>query len=281
VTRCDSHVHVVGPPDDMIPSRTYTPQPAPLARLQAQAAPLGIGRFVIVQPSFYGADNSLLLDTLDALGSQGRGVAVIDPDAASPETLAAMHRRGVRGLRINLYSTLSAQHPRPLAEVFAATAAVATRMDWHIEVLAGIDLLARHADLLAAAAAPVVIDHFGLYAGNRPDGGAGRGLLILLRRRHVWMKLSAPYRVKADPLAIQPDPAWLAALLDAGADRCVWGSDWPHTPPHEAQTGRGVALPYRALAYADVVAGFRAAIGDDAQADAIMTGNAARLYGFT
>ena len=61
---------------------------------------------MIVQPSFYGFDNSATLDALDALGGNGRGVAVIDPNATPAETLADMHRRGVRGLRINLYSPL-------------------------------------------------------------------------------------------------------------------------------------------------------------------------------
>jgi YVTN family beta-propeller protein len=37
-----------------------------------------IDRFVIVQPSFYGADNTMLLESLDALGGRGRGVAVVD-----------------------------------------------------------------------------------------------------------------------------------------------------------------------------------------------------------
>jgi predicted TIM-barrel fold metal-dependent hydrolase len=52
---------------------------------------------------------------------------------------------------------------------------------------------------------------------------------------HVWIKLSAPYRVSANQLATRPDPAWLAALLAVAPDRCVWGSDWPHTPPHDQQ----------------------------------------------
>ena len=38
----------------------------------------------------------------------GRGVAVIDPGNTPDAALADMHRRGVRGLRINLYSPLGA-----------------------------------------------------------------------------------------------------------------------------------------------------------------------------
>ena len=191
-----------------------------------------------------------------------------------------MNRRGIRGLRLNLYSTLAAQDPQALDAAFGPLASVAAHMGWHVEVLAHLDVLARNAALLAGSAAPVVIDHYGLYAGHVPEDDAGAALLGLLRRPNVWMKLSAPYRSEPDPLATQPDPDWMAALLGAGRDRCVWGSDWPHTPPHALQTGRGVPLPYRSLSYDDAVAGFIASVGDGPTADAILAANPARLYGF-
>ena len=84
---------------------------------------------MIVQPSFYGADNSATLDALDALGGQGRGVAVVDPRTAQPETLAEFHRRGVRGLRVNLYSPIKAPGGDTLEAAFAATAEAA-RVRW-------------------------------------------------------------------------------------------------------------------------------------------------------
>ena len=105
-----------------MPERTYLAAPAPVETLKRLGATRGITRFVIVQPSFYGADNSATLDALDALGGQGRGVAVIDPRTTSPETLAAFHRRGVRGLRINLYSPIKAPGGDTLEAAFAATA---------------------------------------------------------------------------------------------------------------------------------------------------------------
>ena len=104
--RCDSHVHVVGPAGihPQVPTRTYLAEAAPLCRLCAIAAPRGIDRFVIVQPGFYGTDNTVLLENLDALGGRGRGVAVVDPDKIAKATLAAYAARDTRGLRLNLYS---------------------------------------------------------------------------------------------------------------------------------------------------------------------------------
>ena len=68
--RCDSHVHVVGPIGryPQISTRTYQAAEAPLAALTAHGAARGVTRFVVVQASFYGTDNTLLLESLDALG---------------------------------------------------------------------------------------------------------------------------------------------------------------------------------------------------------------------
>jgi hypothetical protein len=120
--RCDSHVHIVGPADiyPQSPTRTYLAQAAPLDELLALAVPRGIERFVIVQPSFYGADNTVLLESLDALGGRGRGVAVVDHDTIAKATLATYAARGVGGLRLNLYSPMGNVDRARMAATFAA-----------------------------------------------------------------------------------------------------------------------------------------------------------------
>src|SRR5215217_2643555 len=165
--RCDSHVHIVGPPQcyPQLSTRTYLAGMAPLADLQRHGATRGISRFVLVQPSFYGTDNTLLLEGLDALGDQGRGVAVVDPETTAPEMLADCVRRGVRGLRLNLYSTRAGRDVRKLDHALAVMAKLARAADWHVEVIAAIDVLAENADLLNRAQVPIVIVHYGLY-GN-------------------------------------------------------------------------------------------------------------------
>jgi predicted TIM-barrel fold metal-dependent hydrolase len=81
-------------------------------------------------------------------------------------------------------------------------------------------------------------------------------------------------------LSTTPDHAWLAAILAVAAERCVWGSDWPHTPPHELQTCGTTALPYRALSYARLVDDFVGAVDSAALAERILRDNPARLYEF-
>ena len=276
----DTHIHVVGDPAryPMIPDRNYTPPPATIAHLDAIARPAGVSRFVVVQPSFYGTDNTLLLDALAALGPRGAGVAVLDPASIGENDALRLAASGIRGLRINPYSGHGPVSG--LAERFTATAALAKRMNAHVQVIADLPVLIEAAALLANADVPVVIDHYGLPGREPPDSEAGQALLALVQNPHVWMKLSAPYRCTGDALGITPDPAWLAALLQAAPTRCVWGSDWPHTPSHDAQPGSALPADYRPLDYAALVAAFRQAIGDRPTADNVMTHNPMQLYGF-
>lgn len=278
--RCDSHIHVVGSADryPQVVNRTYLAGPAPLSEVERIAAVRGVRRFVIVQPSFYGTDNSVTLESLDALDGRGRGVAVVDPQTVSISELQSYAARGVRGMRINLYSPLGAAIS--LADRFAALETLARSLNWHIEVIASLKMLAEAMALLGRSAVPVVVDHYGLHAGFTPERAEGHALLDLLLRPHVWMKLSAPYRVSGDELATRPDPAWLAALLAAAPDRCVWGSDWPHTPVHEAQGDKTAMLPYRKLRYETVVDDFIAAVGSAELSERILSDNPARLYEF-
>ena len=277
--RCDSHVHVVGAVEryPQVVNRTYLAGVASLDDLERLTAARNISRFVIVQPSFYGTDNSLLLETLDRLGDRGRGVAVVDQTVSS-DVLADFHRRGVRGLRINLYTPLGAK--APLDVRFKASEAQARALNWHVEVIAPLVMIAENVAMLAAAEVPVVIHHYGLYAGFTPAQSEGRALLDLLRTPHVWIKLSAPYRSSKDALATRPDLGWLAAILSAAADRCVWGSDWPHTPVHAAHAGGAVISPYRTLNYNNIVDDFVASVGSAELSERIMSDNPARLYEF-
>src|SRR5688572_21363201 len=174
--RCDSHVHIVGPHAKypQVPERTYLAGLASVAALKTLGAARGIARFVVVQPSFYAADNTATLDALDQLSGNGRGVAVIDPETISPDTLAMFRRRGVRGLRINLYSPVKAPGGDTLEASFAATAAAARMHGWHVQVIAPLPGLLPNADVLAKSPVPVVVDHYGLYGDARPESAEGR-----------------------------------------------------------------------------------------------------------
>jgi predicted TIM-barrel fold metal-dependent hydrolase len=167
-----------------------------------------------------------------------------------------------------------------MEQSFAAMDAIARTMGWHVEVIAPIAVLAGGAGVIERAQVPVVIDHYGIYGNARPESAEGRALLELMRQPHVWIKLSAPYRVSDNPLETKPDQDWVSALLGAAPDRCVWGSDWPHTPPHELCKGPDIPVPYRTIGYDRMVDDFIAAVGNAQLAERVMSDNAARLYEF-
>src|SRR3974390_714316 len=92
---CDCHAHICGPQAvyKYIPERIYSPPDALLPDYRRLLAALGCTRAVLVQPSFYGTDNSAMLAAMKDAGAAFRGVAVIGDDA-TPRDLEAMHAAG-------------------------------------------------------------------------------------------------------------------------------------------------------------------------------------------
>ena len=60
---------------------------------------------------------------------------------------------------------------------------------------------------------------------------------MILAGGHCYIKLSGPYRVAPSrPLSSVPPIG--RALVTAGPDRLLWGSDWPHLPDGQRDTGQ-------------------------------------------
>jgi predicted TIM-barrel fold metal-dependent hydrolase len=259
------------------PNRHYTAAEASLQELR-HAAPAEVSRFVVVQPSFYGTDNRVTLDAVAALQGKGRAVIVLDPRASTPEQLADLHARGVRGLRINLNSALKGD-VRGISDELSLHVPLALRMGWHLELVLPFDALIAASELVAALPVDVVIDHFGLPIGHSPESEGGRRFLQLLELPHLWIKLSAPYRVSSDPLATVPPAEWIAPIVERAPDRCLWGSDWPHTPAKADHRSRDEIVPHRRIAYRDLLENFCAPMPRDVL-DRATRSNPEKLYGF-
>jgi len=279
---CDCHVHIVGSTDrfPQVADGSYKAGPAAIESLRAVAEPVGVTRFVIVQPSFYGTDNSCLFEALDQLGDFGRGVAVVDATSTRSSVLESYGRRGICGLRLNFYSRNFADAPRQLERSLAGTLEILPREGCHIEIIARAGTLAAAAATISKSDVPIVIDHYGLPENETPAEPAGRALLDLATLPHVWIKLSAPYRCSPDPLATTPPSDWLTALVRAAPDRCVWGSDWPHTPPRKHGETEIGTPPYRNIAYSRLFDDFLRALELPGIARRILIENPLQLYGF-
>ena len=234
---CDCHVHVFGTAAQFpfADGRGYTPPPAGVNALSALLRALQLSRVVIVQPSVYGTDNSCTLDGMRRLGlARARGVAVIG-DATSDAELDAMHRAGIRGIRVNL-ETAGESDPDAARRLLADAVARVAGRGWHVQVYTRLPVIAALREEVARLPVPIVFDHFG---GAQAAGGVGQpgfsALLDLVRAGHAYVKVSAAYR-SSNQAPAYADVAPLArALIDANPERIVWGTDWPH--PHAAAPG--------------------------------------------
>lgn len=235
---CDCHFHVFGPAAryPYAPGRAYTPPDAPLDAYRTFRAGLGLQRCVIVQPSVYGLDNSCTLDALDALGSDARGIVVLD-DGFTEADIAAMHERGARGVRFNLLFPGG-----PDAALIGRVADLVRPFGWHIQLLIDCRDLPELAPALRATKLPLVFDHF----GHVPAVDALRSpgfimLLEMLRQGEAWCKISGAYRISREADATDCEEL-ASALAEAGPSRLVWGSDWPHPGFPDPSPGPDVLL---------------------------------------
>ena len=274
----DCHVHVIGPKTrfPLAAKRTYTPMDAPTAQLAAMLKRLGLDRDVLVQPSFYGTDNSCMLDCMAALAGS-RGVAVLPAEVPGSE-LDDLHKAGVRGLRVNIATGGTASVDQMRIDI-AATAKLCARNGWHVQIFVPSTVLAALDATLRALPVDTVIDHFGLVAPERP-GEAADTLVALLESGKVWVKISGAYRIAQNPADPRIDPL-ARRLVAANPERAVWGSDWPHTPRHDVRKpGEAEELPFQDIDTKGLLALVPRWLKDDALVRRVLVDNPAKLYGF-
>lgn len=226
---CDCHAHVIGPAAryPLSDQRIYTPPDCVAADYRHLLATLGVSRAVLVQPSVYGDDNRLLLDTLQNDPCNLRGVAVISPQI-SVHDLANMHAAGVRGARVNLVDRHDHQASLPMEDLHALANRIAP-LGWHLELLVHVNQHAAQLPALGQLAVPVVFGHFGYLSDGAGIADPGfQAMLSLMRAGRAWVKLTGPYRLTTAPLPYPGCDALAQALRDSAPHRLIWGTDWPH-----------------------------------------------------
>tara|TARA_R110002124_G_scaffold284583_1_gene462021 strand:- start:92 stop:871 length:780 start_codon:yes stop_codon:yes gene_type:complete len=219
----DCHAHVYHRVAAVAGARYVPTDPAPLASWRRNLEVHGLCGGVIVQVSFLGTDNSELCRALESLDRRRfAGVAVLPLDVPTPEIerLAAL---GVRGVRWNLVR--GAALPDLNSSTIRGFLDRLFARDLHLEIHLEGPRLAPWIGPLLETGGKIVVDHFGLPSNPSPVRDP-----LLSRISHLpdisrlYMKLSAPYRTA---FALSAHTAFLARAL--GAERLVWGSDWPHT----------------------------------------------------
>ncbi len=224
----DTHIHVFIRGLKLAAVRRYVPDyDATIEDYQVEMKKNGIIHAVVVQPSFLGTDNSYMCEILERHPQMLRGIAVVEPSVSEDE-LDALQKSGVVGIRLNLDGLAlpafdDGHWPRLLDSI--------RRRDWQIEIHREGRDLPQLIDPLLDAGINVVVDHFG-----RLDDDLGiedPGFKHILEKgasRRLWVKLSGAYRNGSDGRGFASAPKAAQLLLrHLGADRLVWGSDWPHT----------------------------------------------------
>ena len=238
----DVHVHVFGPPErySHVEKPHYTLPDGTLAQYRRLMPQVGIEKFVLVQPSYYGTDNSCLLDTLIEVGDLARGVVMIEPDISDAE-LKRFHRCGVRAVRLDLFKR--AREPLTAIKSYIMEAAARVgALGWHLQFYAPGYVVRDLVPFFRTLQIDFVIDHMGYMLeedGLRSEDFSA--LLDLLGCGHCYLKLSGAYRIAKHKGYEVVEPV-AKAIVERAPERAVWGSDWPHISYSDRDTGELVSL---------------------------------------
>ncbi len=279
---CDCHTHIHGDVEKFpfFAGRVYTPEPASPEEMSALHKALHIERVVVVTPSVYGTDNSSSQYGMMARGASARGVAVIDDK--TPETaLDNMHKAGFRGVRLNL-ATGGVNDPNVGRTRFTAAVDRMRERGWHIQLYTNLAMITAIKDLVLSAPVPIVFDHFGgAQAALGVEQPGFSDLVELVKSGKAYVKISGAYRSSKLGPDYQDCVPLAKALIEANADRIVWGTDWPH-PDSVTPAGKQVTdvTPLFQIDDGRLLNQLPVWAPDAAVRKKILVDNPAKLYGF-
>ncbi|KAH7258890.1 uncharacterized protein BKA55DRAFT_591720 [Fusarium redolens] len=237
----DSHLHVLAPVRfPPLPGSyefgTYTAWDATIEETR-----IGCSHMVLIQPSVYGDDNTLLIDTIKAFGpDRALGVVVFDVANTSAAQLREWNDLGVRGVRLNFQSSGDTPPAKQLKEMMTQYADAIRPFSWVLQIYIAMKDIPSIESVIPTLGVKVVIDHLGHPEIPKSDTSGSAlyphtltgfdSMLRLLQRSNTWVKVSAVYRLShaPGPLYTDLDPVILELFREAPS-RLAYASDWPHT----------------------------------------------------
>ncbi|USP76408.1 hypothetical protein yc1106_03682 [Curvularia clavata] len=235
----DTHMHVTDPSYPEAADAEYTPGLHNLSDALSFESTIGTRSIVIVQPSIYGNDNTLLLNALTKLGTKhGRGVVGLDANTVSFKTLQEWHKLGVRGVRLNIKSNNVNLTEVQLQTQVKRYAQIIKPLNWVLELYIGMEDLPKLEPIVADLGVTLSIAHFGAPNLPPPENRTlpfdpytligFQSLVNILKGGNTYLKFSGAYRFDKDP-EYRGVEGIARELLKFAGDRIIFASDWPHT----------------------------------------------------
>jgi 2-pyrone-4,6-dicarboxylate lactonase len=272
---CDAHFHVFGAAEKYAYGSDirYKPPYEPLERYLELARRIDFVRYVFVQPSAYGFDNSYMLDAMRELDPTiRRGIIDLDENNTSDKELAGLDATGIRGIRVNISPIRKAEAglAASMQPRIARLAKICGELGWHLDFLTPGWLVGELMPTLRELPVAFSVAHMGLFPAK--DGPEQPGFVEFIKlagdgSKRCFVKLTGIYRfsTKADFSDVKP---MAQALIDKVPDQLIWGSDFPHLSFHDRV---GTIQLYNLLGQWAPDSGMR---------KRILADNPARLFGF-
>ncbi len=232
----DAHSHIWTPDTTKYPlapgfrRADMNPPSFTAEELIKESSAVGVSRVVLIQMSFYGYDNSYMLDMIRKYPGKFSGVAVIDQDGKEPETeMKRLKSGGVRGFRIYpkarpIEDWLGSEG---LHQMFGVGAKENLTMCCLIDpsALPALDRMCRD-----FPETPVVIDHLcRIGVSGRVEPRDVKALCDMARHKRVHVKVSAFYALGEKRAPYRDLAPLIKQVYDAfGPERLMWATDCPY-----------------------------------------------------
>ncbi|KAH8670793.1 hypothetical protein BX600DRAFT_537109 [Xylariales sp. PMI_506] len=244
----DTHIHVFDP--DAFPygvPRSYTPKAAALAEYPFSAT--GATNILVVQATVQGRGSEPLLaalkeDSKPQACTSVRGLTTVNLTTVSDAELDALNAAGVRGVRMHEVKWGHGEDSDvgAIASNILDAARRIARLGWVVDVFSDVRTWAALDSVVRNELDPrvkLVADHFGGAFPGDETSNEFQKFLGLIRDGYVYVKLSGFERLyHGHDKGIDTLEPIAKAIIGAGPERILYGSDWPHTQLGVSRKGK-------------------------------------------